>query len=78
MVVGTPAHEASKTYRYMQARQEQHAATSRGAAALRKRFTAYDELLCQVQTFKYLGRIIAYNNSKVPVARWQLKRAHGV
>ena len=44
----TPAHEASKTCRYMQARRDQHVATLCGAAALRQRFTAKGKPLKQV------------------------------
>jgi len=62
----------------MWARRDQHAAAARGAAALRQQFTAYGEPLKQVQTFKYLGRIVAYDGSDVPAARRQLKRARAV
>ena len=62
----------------MRARRDQHAAARRGAAALRERFTAKEEPLTQVQLFKYLGRIIAYDGSDVPAARRQLARARAV
>ena len=75
---GTPAHEASKTCRYMRACRDQHAAVRRGAAALRQRFTAKGKPLKQVQLFKYLGRIIAYDGSDVPAARRQLARTRAV
>ena len=34
--------------------------------------------LCRVETFKYLGRVIAYDDSDVPAARRQLQRARAV
>ena len=45
---------------------------------LRQRFTAKGKPLPQVQLFKYLGRIIAYDGNGVPVARRQLARARAV
>ena len=74
----TPVHEASKTCRYMWACRDQHVPALCGAAALRQRFTAKGKPLKQVQLFKYLGRIIAYGGSDVPVARRQLARARAV
>ena len=73
-----PAHEASKTCRYMRARRDQHAAARRRAAAMRQRFTAKEKPLTQIQLFKYLGRIIAYNGNDVPAARRQLARTRAV
>ena len=75
---GTPAHKATKTCRYMRAHQDQHAAAHRRAAALRQRFTAKRKPLKQVQLFKYLWRIIAYDGNDVPSARLQLARARAV
>ena len=40
--------------------------------------TACGKPLTQVQLFKYLGRIIAYDGSDVPAARRQLARARAV
>ena len=63
---------------YMQARRDQHVAAVRGADALRQRFTTKGIPLKQIQLFKYLGRIIAYDGSNVPAAHRQLARARAV
>ena len=57
-VVGTPAHEGSKTCWRMKAQWAQHEVAAAGVRATAHRFTAYgaDELR-NVLWFKYLGRV---------------------
>ena len=45
---------------------------------LQERFMTKRKLIKQVQLFKYLGRIIAYDGSDVPAARRQLARTRAV
>jgi hypothetical protein len=45
------------------ARKEQHAAAERAHLALRQTFTAYDGELERVEVFKYLGRLLAYDDN---------------
>ena len=70
---GTPAHGASKTCRYMQACRVQHA-----AAVLRQHFTAYNDPLNQLQTFKCLRHIVTQDGNDVYAARRQLNRTRAV
>ena len=72
---GKPSHEASKTCQEMAAGRRQHAVAAQRKAALRQTFTAYGEPLRQVSQFKYLGRIVSYEDSDVPAVRRQIKRA---
>ena len=44
------------------ARKEQHAAAECTHLSLRQTFTAYGEELERVEVFKYLGRLLAYND----------------
>ncbi len=44
------------------ARKEQHAAAERTHLLLRQTFTAYGEELERVEVFKYLGRLLAYDD----------------
>ena len=45
------------------ARKVQHAAAERAHLALCQMFTAYSEELERVEVFKYLGRLLAYDNN---------------
>ena len=68
----------SLSCQYMQAHQDQHAAAARSAAALRQCFTAHNEPLKQILTFKYLGCIVVYDGIDVPAARHHPKRMQAV
>ena len=75
-VLGTPAHEGSKTCKWMTVQQTQHELAAAGIWAAGQRFTAYgaDELR-NVLRFKYLGRIMLHDDNGIPVMRRNLKRA---
>ena len=51
---------------------------ARCVAAPEQGFTANDKPLRRVEIFKYLGRLIAYDDTDVPAARRQLAHAHAV
>ena len=72
---GTPKHEASKTCREMADRRRRHRVATEGARAMRHTFTAYGEELRRVDRFKYLGRVLSYDDSDTPAIRYNLKRA---
>ncbi len=44
-------------------RKRQHAAAERSQEALKHSFTAYGEELERVEVFKYLGRLIVYDDA---------------
>jgi hypothetical protein len=60
------------------ARKVQHAAAERAHLALRQTFIAYGEELEKVEVFKYLGRLLAYNNNATQAVRNNLKKAQGI
>jgi hypothetical protein len=60
------------------ARKEQHAAAERAHLSLRQTFTAYGEELERVEVFKYLGRLLAYDDDDSRAVRGNLKKARGV
>ena len=47
-------------------------------AATKQGFTAYSKPLLRVEIFKYLGRLIVYDDTDVPAARRQLARTRAV
>jgi hypothetical protein len=57
------------------ARKAQHAAAECAHLALSQTFTAYGKELERVEIFKYLGRLLAYNNSDTQAVRNNLKKA---
>ena len=75
---GTPAHEASKTCQQMAAARRQHAIAAQGKADLRQTFTAYGEPLKRVNQFKYLGRIVSYDDNDTSAVCRNVKRARRV
>ena len=75
---GKPSHEASKTCRDMAAMRRQHAVAAQGKAALQETFTVYGNKLTCVWQFKYLGRIISYDDKDTPAVRRNLKRVRRV
>jgi len=60
------------------ARKEQHAAAERAHLSLQQTFTAYGEDLERVEVFKYLGRLLAYDDNDSQAVRGNLKKARGV
>merc|ERR1711966_551760 len=72
---GTPAHEASATCMRMTAARRQHTVAAEGRAALDRTFSAYGEVLKSVRQFKYLGRIVSYDDNDTPAIRRNIKKA---
>ena len=60
------------------ARKEQQAAAERAHLSLQQTFTAYGEDLERVEVFKYLGRLLAYDDNDSQAVRSNLKKARGV
>ena len=60
------------------ATKKQYAAVAAATNALEARFTAYGEELERVKTFKYLGRLMAQDNSDVQAVRANLRKARKV
>ena len=60
------------------ARKAQHAAAERTHLALQQTFTVYDGELERVEVFKYLGRLLAYDDNDSQAVRGNLKKAQGV
>ena len=75
---GSARHEATATCRMRASRRARHAVAARCADATEHSFTAYGEPLRRVEVFKYLGRVVAYDDTDVPAARRQLSRARAV
>ena len=71
-------HESVASCRSRAERRDRHAVAACCAAATEQAFTAYNKPLRRLATFKYLGRLIGYGNTDVPVARQQLFRARTV
>jgi hypothetical protein len=61
--------------RYKQLVQHETAATAR--LALNTRFYAYREELERVEVFKYLGRLLSYNDNNTQAMRANLPKAPG-
>ena len=75
-VLGTVKHEESKTCREMAVRRRQHLVAAEGARVIQRTFTAYGEAeLRRVDRFKYLGRVLSYDDCDTPAIRRNLKRA---
>ncbi len=60
------------------ARKVQYAAAERAHTALQQAFTVYCEELERVEVFKYLSRLLAYNNNDAQAVRGNLKKARGI
>ena len=56
-------------------RKRQHAAAVRSQEALERSFTAYGEELERVEVFKYMGRLIAYDDADTQAMRSNLRKA---
>jgi hypothetical protein len=59
-------------------RKVQHAVAERTHLALLQTFTAYGEELERVEVFKYLGRLLAYDDNDTQAVRNNLKKAQSV
>ena len=75
---GSARHESTATCHVRADRRTRHAVGARCAAAVEHSFTTNDRPLCHMDTFKYLGRVIAYDDSDVPTAQGQLSCARTV
>ena len=73
-------HQSSKTCKTMHAAKLQREAVSDSAKALKAKFFAYGVELerVRVEVFKYLGRLIAYDDEDTQVMRGNLKKARRV
>ena len=71
-------HQATKRCNAMHAGRLQRKAVSNSAVAMDAKFYAYGEELEQVEVFKYLGRVIAFDDDDTQVVRGNLKKAHCV
>jgi hypothetical protein len=60
------------------ARKVQYAATAHAHKALQQTFTAYGAELERVEVFKYLGRLLAYDNNDARAVRGNLKKGRGI
>jgi len=58
-------------------RKRQHAAAVHSQEALERSFTAYGEELERVEVFKYLGRLITYDDAGTQAMRLNLRKACG-
>jgi hypothetical protein len=56
-------------------RRKQHEATEAARIALARMFMAYGEDLERVEVFKYLGRLLTYDNNDSQAMRLNLKKA---
>ena len=74
---GSARHRNSELCRRRMEQREQHAAAQAGARALEQNFTAYGEELRKVEQFRYLGRLLSFDDNDTPAIRRQLKRARG-
>ncbi len=60
------------------ARKVQYAAAKHAHIALQQVFMVYGEELERVEVFKYLGRLLAYNDNDAQAVRGDLKKARGI
>ncbi len=60
------------------ARKVQYAAAKRTHLALQQLFMAYGDELERVEVFKYLGRLLAYDDNDTRAVRGNIKKAQGV
>ena len=67
--------QGTKTCKAMYAANLQRKAVSNSAAALNKKFYAYGEELERGEVFKYLGRLVAFDDNATYAVRGNLKKA---
>jgi hypothetical protein len=65
-------------YKDRVARKVQYVAAEHAHKALQQTFTAYGAELERVEVFKYLGRLLAYDDNDARAVRGNLKKARGV
>ncbi len=70
-------HHRTELYQRGWERKRQHAAAVRSQEALERSFTAYGEELEIVEVFKYLGRLISYDDANNQAMRSNLRKARG-
>ena len=68
-------HRSTKNCREGTERKTQHKAAVDAARALEQSFSAYGEELERVDVFKYLGRLLAYDDNDVQAVRNNIKKA---
>ena len=75
-VIGTPSHKGSQTCQRMTSQQAQHQAAAASMLATDLRFIAHGtNELCNVNRFKYLGRVLSHDKNNVLAMHWNLKQA---
>ena len=67
-------HERSKTCHDMSAQRREHEAAATAVKALQRTFTAYGESLYRVEVFKYLGRLVSYDDVDTQEIRGNFKK----
>ena len=68
-------HRSTKNCREGTERKTQHKAAVDAARALEQSFSAYGEELERVEVFKYLGRLLAYDDNDAQAVRDNIKKA---
>ena len=71
-------HQQTKLCKGMHAAKLQWKAVSESAAAMDAEFYAYGEELERVEVFKYLGRLLAFDDDDTQAGRVNLKKARHV
>ena len=71
-------HQGTKACKTMSAAKMQREAASKSATALGHKFYAYGEELEQVEVFKYLGRLVAFDDNNTHAVQGNLKKAQRV
>ena len=71
-------HQTTKTCKAMHAGRLQRKAVADSAVAMDAKFYAYGEELEQVEVFKYLGRLIAFDDDDTRAVRGNFVKAHRV
>jgi hypothetical protein len=70
-------HRFTKVCQLGHERKLQREAAANSAAALRQEFTVYGDVLERVEVFKYLGRLLAFDDTDTQAVRSNLKKAQG-
>jgi hypothetical protein len=70
-------HHCTELCQWGWERKWQHVATVRSQEALKRLFMAYGKVLKKVEVFKYLGRLIAYDDTNTQAMRLNLRKARG-